>query len=56
MSSTSSEVDANSKRNLRKPCTHQGSDSMSSLECALGIFYIYIAFIRVNNQHFRREL
>jgi len=56
MSSTSSEVDAHSKRHLRRPCTHQGSDSMSSLECALGILYIYLAFTRVNNQNFRTEL
>jgi len=40
MSSTSSEVDALTKQNLRRPCTNQGSDSMSSLECALGILYI----------------
>lgn len=36
MSSTSSEVDAQSKRMLRRPCPNQASDSMSSLDYTLG--------------------
>jgi len=52
MSSTSSEIDPHSKRNLRRPCPNQGSDSTSSLECALGILYIYIDLTRTNNQNF----
>ncbi|XP_026811687.1 uncharacterized protein LOC113552887 isoform X1 [Rhopalosiphum maidis] len=35
MSSTSSEVEAQSKRTLRRPCPNQGSDSLSSLEGVL---------------------
>lgn len=37
MSSTSSEVDGQSKRNLRRPCPNQASDSLSSLDYTLGM-------------------
>lgn len=37
MSSTSSEVDGQSKRTLKRPCPNQGSDSLSSLDYTLGI-------------------
>jgi len=49
MSSTSSEIDHNSKRNLRRPCPNQGSDSTTSLECALGILYISIDLTTAKN-------
>lgn len=37
MSSTSSEVDGQSKKTLKRPCPNQGSDSLSSLDYTLGM-------------------
>lgn len=43
MSSTSSEVDGQSKRTLKRPCPNQGSDSLSSLDYTLGMgFNLYL--------------
>lgn len=40
ISSTSSDIDPQSRRHLRKPCPNQASDSLSSLECTLGTVII----------------